>query len=111
MNILTEQAGDWFVIQPKSRHLDAGNTSDFMAMTHGLVTTHPKVMIDMREVDFIDSSGVGSLLSCLRRSNESGGHLAVCHLSKTVKAVFDLMRMGRVFEIHAEFNHLTKAQP
>jgi anti-sigma B factor antagonist len=47
----------------------------------------------------VDSSGLGAFISCLRKLNGKGGDLKLCGMSKQVRAVFELVRMHRIFEI------------
>jgi len=48
---------------------------------------------------FVDSSGLGAFISCLRKLNAKGGDLKLCGMSKQVRAVFELVRMHRIFDI------------
>jgi len=59
-----------------------------------------RLVIDMSSVQFVDSSGLGVILSCLRQVTERGGDLKVCGLSKGVRALFELVRMHKVVEIY-----------
>ena len=49
---------------------------------------------------FVDSSGLGAMLSCLRQLNATGGDLKLCGMSKAVRSVFELVRMHRIFDIY-----------
>jgi anti-sigma B factor antagonist len=57
------------------------------------------LVIDMSDVDFIDSSGLGSLVSCLRSVNKSGGDIKITSLQDHVRAIFELTRLHRIFQI------------
>ena len=59
-----------------------------------------RVVLDMAGVSFVDSSGLGALISCLRQANSRKGDFRLCELSRTVGALFELMRMHRVFNVH-----------
>lgn len=65
------------------------------------------VLIDLKDVKFIDSSGLGVLVSVMKTVRTSGGKLFVCSLNEQVKMLFELTKMDRVFEKFAdqdEFN-------
>ncbi|MBI3736649.1 STAS domain-containing protein, partial [Candidatus Sumerlaeota bacterium] len=47
----------------------------------------------------LDSSGLGAILSCLRKLNSVGGDLKLCAMSKPVHTLFELVRMHKIFEI------------
>jgi anti-sigma B factor antagonist len=81
--------------------LDAGNAGDFKRDVAPLIEAQTKLVLDLSRVRFVDSSGLGALISCLRKLNAKGGDLKLCGLSKQVRAVFELVRMHRVFDIAA----------
>jgi anti-sigma B factor antagonist len=51
---------------------------------------HPKVVIDLAEVTFIDSTGIGVLVGALKRAREKGGALNFCGVQTRVKRVFEI---------------------
>ena len=57
------------------------------------------LLVDMSEIGFIDSSGLGALVACLQRLSEAGGVLKIANLQDHPKRVFYLTRLDRVFEI------------
>jgi len=59
-----------------------------------------KVVFDLRELRFVDSSGLGAILSCLRQLNAKGGDLKLCEMTKPVRALFELVRMHKIFDIY-----------
>ncbi len=59
----------------------------------------PKLTIDLAEVTFIDSSGLGALVGCLRAANQKGGDVKLCCLKPEIRMVIELTRLNRVFEI------------
>jgi anti-sigma B factor antagonist len=65
---------------------------------------HARVVLDMAGVQFVDSSGLGALIACLRQTNARRGDFRLCAMSRTVRALFELMRMHRVFNIHETRN-------
>jgi anti-sigma B factor antagonist len=95
------------IIQPKVDHLDAGNVKDFREGMRPFLDSHDRIVLNMSELSFVDSAGVGTLISCLRISKEKNGYFFLCELKRPVRALFDLMRMHRVFEV---FNTLEEAQ-
>jgi len=57
------------------------------------------LVIDMAGIDFVDSSGLGSLVACLRSLNKGAGDMRLAALQDRVRAVFELIRLHQVFEI------------
>ena len=52
-------------------------------------------------VDFLDSSGIGALLSVYKRLTKPQSTMRLIHVKPAVQSVLELMRMHRVFEILA----------
>jgi anti-anti-sigma factor len=66
-----------------------------------------KVLIDLTDVTFMDSSGLSALVSALKMVRTAGGKLYLCSINDQVKMVFELTRMDRVFDTFSnrdEFN-------
>ncbi|MDQ1474293.1 MAG: anti-sigma factor antagonist [Bryobacterales bacterium] len=79
--------------------LDASNTKGFKGEVASLLTSGAHVIFDLRNLKFVDSSGLGAMLSSLRQINSLGGDLKLCAMNKPVRALIELVRMHRVFEI------------
>ena len=58
-----------------------------------------RIVVDLEEMDFISSPGIGLLVSMLRRCRQRGIPLQVCGLRAEVRDVFKLARLSQVFEI------------
>jgi anti-sigma B factor antagonist len=59
----------------------------------------PRVIVNLREVRYIDSSGVASLVEGLKVSRELGSRLVLLGLSQAVRDVLELSRLNKVFEV------------
>ncbi len=57
------------------------------------------LVIDMAGIDFVDSSGLGSLVASLRSLNKGAGDMRLAALQDRVRAVFELIRLHQIFEI------------
>jgi anti-sigma B factor antagonist len=60
----------------------------------------PRVIVNMTEVRYIDSSGVASLVEGLKASRDTGLRFALVGLSKGAREVLQLSRLIKIFEIH-----------
>jgi anti-sigma B factor antagonist len=56
------------------------------------------IVLDLSEVAFIDSSGLGALIACLKVVS-TDGELALCGAQGTVANMFKLTRMNKVFRM------------
>lgn len=57
------------------------------------------ILIDLSNVTFIDSSGLGGLVVALKAVRLAGGRLCVCSINDQVRILFELTSMDKVFEI------------
>lgn len=59
-----------------------------------------KLIVDLSECEFIDSTFLGALVVSLKKVNALGGELKLVGFQPTVRAMFELTRMFRVFETY-----------
>jgi anti-sigma B factor antagonist len=87
------------VVQP-SGILDGTKAGQFRQEISNLVESNVDiVLIDFRDVTFMDSSGLGALVLALKTVRAAGGKLFICSVNEQIKMLFELTSMDRVFEI------------
>jgi anti-sigma B factor antagonist len=101
MQITSDTFGDVAVASVPVDELDAANAEEFKRDMAPLLEGHDKLVVDVSRLRFVDSSGLGAFISCLRKLNAKGGDLKLCGMSTQVRGVFELVRMQRVFDILA----------
>ena len=99
MEFNEEKIEDVTVVELKTDVLDANNAKEFKAGISPILEKNQKVVFDMSQVGFLDSSGCGTILSCLRQLNSAGGDLKMYGLQNPVRSLFELIRMHRIIEI------------
>jgi anti-sigma B factor antagonist len=62
-------------------------------------TDKPLVVLNLAGIDFIDSTGLGMIVSLYRRLREQDRDLAITNLSPQARMLFELTRMHRIFNI------------
>jgi anti-anti-sigma factor len=62
------------------------------------------VLLDLKDVDFIDSSGLGLVVALLKNSRENGGNLILCNLADQAQSLFELTKLNKVLSIFATEN-------
>ena len=60
------------------------------------------LVIDLKNMPFMDSSGLGVILGRYRMMQERGGTVSLMHLSPQVKRVYDLSGMARIIPVVEE---------
>lgn len=99
MNCCIEKTGTVTVVVLPGETLDANNSKEFRASLDPVLNENEKVLFDMGDMRFVDSSGCGALLSCLRTLSTRGGDLKLCNVSKPLRSLFELIRMHRIVDI------------
>lgn len=103
MNLLIEQKGTVVLLTVQEERLDAHNSGDLKAQMIKLFDEgRHDLVIDLQTVRFIDSSGLGALVSGFKNASSRNGSLKLAGLQLQVKSMFELTRLHRVFEIFTD---------
>jgi len=89
--------GDTLIIQADER-LDA-STNQRMKEHWQQAGNAPFLIVDLENTTFIDSMGLATLVSGLKLARQRGGELILVNPSESVRIIFDLTHMDRVFQI------------
>ncbi|NGX43276.1 MAG: Phosphoserine phosphatase RsbU [Chlamydiae bacterium] len=102
MNIKHATDDNILIITPEVGSLDAGGILEFKERVLELINSNnaSDVVFDLNNLQFIDSSGLGSLLSVLRVLNSRGGDLKLSQMNKSIRTLFELVKMHQIFEIY-----------
>ena len=109
MEIPVDNVGDVAVAAVPVEELDASKAGEFKRDIAPVLQSHTKLVLDLSQLRFVDSSGLGAMLSCLRQLTARGGDLKLCSLSKQVRALFELVRMHRIFDIYGTREEAARA--
>ena len=63
-------------------------------------------IVDMTNVEFIDSSGLSVLTTGLKTARDHGYRLVICNLNPTVKLAFEITQLDRVFKIFSNLDEI-----
>ncbi len=100
MDIKTELTEGVTVLFIREDRLDANNSEELKVKLHNLFEKDIKdLIIDLKDVHFIDSSGLGVLVSGYKNASIKHGSLKLSNLQSQVKSLFELTRLHRVFDI------------
>ena len=61
----------------------------------------PLIIVDLLAVNYMDSSGIATLVEALQQVGKYGGQLKLFGLRSAVREVFELSRLDRVFQIYS----------
>lgn len=81
-------------------YLDAAGGMMFQQKVAAIVPESYNLwVVDLGSVDFVDSAGLLALVSCLRLAREQGCDLVVCNLKATVRLLFEITQLDRIFQV------------
>lgn len=92
--------GEWDVVAVRGEVDLYTSTQLRAAIERSLDRGARHVLVDLRDVGFMDSSGLGVLVGCLKRSRERGGDFALVCTDGPVMKVLAITGLDRVFPIH-----------
>lgn len=101
MNLHSEKRGDLLIVRVEDARIDAAVAIRFKdAMREAAQTGSARVVLDLSNVAFLDSSGLGAVVAVMKELGPARP-LELAALTPTVERVFRLTRMDSVFTIHA----------
>jgi anti-sigma B factor antagonist len=96
-----ETIGSATVVTLLDDTLDAQDAKEFRRSMEADLVGKGNVVLDLGRVRFVDSSGLGAILGCLRLIEGGGGGLRLCGLLPEVRKAVELVRMDRLLDVHA----------
>jgi anti-sigma B factor antagonist len=95
-------AGDVTVVDLSGR-ITLGDGSALLRKTVRTLVEedHPKILLNLADVDYIDSAGIGELVHAFTSVKNRGGDLKLLHLTKKVR---DLLQITKLFTVFDVFN-------
>ncbi|MDX1983353.1 MAG: STAS domain-containing protein [Bryobacteraceae bacterium] len=101
VRLSTRQVGDVTVIDAAGRiTLGEGSSSLRDTIRATVDGGHKTVLLNLGEVNYIDSSGIGELVSAFTTVTNAGGQLKLLNLSKRVQDLLQITKLYTVFECH-----------
>jgi anti-sigma B factor antagonist len=109
-NYRVEEKGDVTVLALKgSITMGSGDVSMREHIKGLLEKGRKKVLIDLGEVGFIDSTGLGELVAAYTTSRHQGATLKLVHLTKKIHDLLDITQLASVFESYESMDEALKS--
>ena len=97
---LPSPAGSWTVV-PLSGDIDLASAPALRSRLADATQDAPaRVILDLSELDFIDSTGLGVLVGTLRRVRGTGGDIRIAGARAGIERVFSVTGLDRVFGLY-----------
>jgi anti-sigma B factor antagonist len=101
VKIKDRQVGDVTVMDVSGRiTLGEGSSTLRDALRDLVAKGHKKILLNLGDVSYIDSSGIGELVSGFTSVSNLGGSLKLLSLTKRVKDLLQITKLYTVFEVH-----------
>lgn len=102
MNLEDKKVGVILVVIVRESRIDARIAEEFRdKMTDFIRGGDKRLLLNISEVDFVDSSGLGALISSLKRM-KGDGDISICGAKTAVKSMFSITRMDQVFRLYEQ---------
>ncbi len=103
VNLTNRQVGDITVIDVAGRiTLGEGSSALRDALRDLISKGQKKILLNLGDVSYIDSSGIGELVSGFTTVTNQGGQLKLLNLTKRVKDLLQITKLYTVFDVHDE---------
>lgn len=100
LTIETREVGQVAILDVRGRIVLGDEIHQLRDAVRGLVSEgKTKIILNLAEVDYIDSSGVGELVGCFTTVRNAGGELKLLNLSQKVHDVLHVTKLYTVFDI------------
>ncbi len=106
----TRKVGDVTVIDVSGRITLGEGSSALRDVLRELITQgDKKILLNLSDVSYIDSSGIGELVSGFTSVANAGGTLKLLGLTKRVKDLLQITKLYTVFDVHEEEPHAIRS--
>jgi anti-sigma B factor antagonist len=78
-------------------------------LTNWFESAGSKVVINLSDVSFVDSSALALLVKGMKHCRQQGGDLALCSLQQPVRVIFELTRLDKAFRIYTTQDEAVRA--
>lgn len=97
------------IVKPLEKRLDAYVAEEFKAYMKDIVRNgHMQLILDMSDVEFVDSSGLGGIIATMMVLRPQG-RLVICNAGENVLALFRLTRMDRIIPVMTDADEALRA--
>lgn len=105
MKLTQQQLNGFSVLYIKEERIDAHNSGDLKQYILDMIESgENNIVVQLQEVKFVDSSGLGALLAGYKHAATKSGKLALSNMQRQVLSMFELTRLNRVFEIYSDLD-------
>lgn len=110
VKMTTRQVGDVTVVDAVGRITLGDGATTFRDTIRDLANAgNKKLLLNLAEVSYIDSSGIGEMVSGFTSVSNQGGSLKLLNLTKRVKDLLQITKLYTVFEVFDDEAHAVRS--
>jgi len=110
MNYKFEYIDDILVVKVLSRRATVEISGHFKNDLNSKITEeHNRIVVDLSKTDFVDSTFLGVLVAGLKKATIHNGDLKVGGLQESVRGVFQITRLYKIFDIFDDSNEAVQS--
>ena len=101
LTIAEEQRKDLTILKLSGRLVLGDESNDLRNTIKRLLDAgDKKIIVDLGEVPYIDSAGLGTLVSAFASVSNAGGSMKLANLSKKIHDTLNITKLVTVFDVH-----------
>lgn len=101
LSVQMRRVGEVVVIACHGTIVGGSEAKELQHAIEQLLPLEPHIVLDLAEVAFLDSAGLGVLVRLLHRARGASGDLKLCCLPRRVSEVLRITRLAAIFDVHA----------
>ena len=99
LGLVVQEQGDWTVLAV-SGEIDIATAPSLREKLHSLLADgRSRLIVDLDDVTFLDSTALGVLVGLLKRARTEGGELRIVCNQPRVRKVFEITRLDSAFDL------------
>lgn len=101
LRMTDREVGGVTVLDLEGRIVLGEESNAFRERVKGLLANnHKKIVLNMSNVSYIDSAGLGTLVATFHSARSQGGTLKLCNLGSKFKEVLQVTKLMTVFDVY-----------
>jgi anti-sigma B factor antagonist len=112
MKVLTERKGDVMVLRLRGTLMGGPDAQVFEdVLSKALAEGVSQVLVDMSDISWVNSTGLGILIAGHRTVGSSGGALKLLHVSKRIESILMVTKLNTLFDSYDDEAHAIASFP
>jgi anti-sigma B factor antagonist len=101
MKLSAREVGELVILEPKGKIMGGPDATLLHDQLHDLIEQgRKKVVIDLAKVDWMNSTGLGILISALTTLNNNQGELKLANITEKIQSLLTITKLVTVFETY-----------